>query len=394
MLKCRITYFFTLSAAIVFYLFYTGYLSFFTLAAVISLPIVSWILTLLTVRRTHVRFEVNPPCAGKGENLILHILFQNRSIFPIARAKLKFSCNNSLCGETRYETFFMPVNSGAEQAAEYAMKSQYCGKITVELTRIKYYDFLGIFTLNQNPTVNAEVFVLPKTQFLDAGIDATVNYSAESNTYSSVKPGDDPSEIFDIRPFRSGDRLRSIHWKLSSKLDELMVKEFSLPMDSSVLLLAELMAPDMTALDTVVETLASLSHFLLENQINHCVEWYDAEHGQFSKAEIRSDKNLAALLNAVLSAHQYKKEPYALASRNQLSEFLQEYPHLIYITGLITEALITLCDQSDGEKTTVLYCAEMDGGQQKLADSLDTMNVQVIKIQPGRIQECLSGLML
>lgn len=38
-------------------------------------------------------------------------------------------------------------------------------------------------------------------------------------------PGDDPGETYDIREYRSGDSIRQIHWKLSGKLDDIMIRE-------------------------------------------------------------------------------------------------------------------------------------------------------------------------
>ena len=61
----------------------------------------------------------------------------------------------------------------------------------------------------------------------------------EDPEYSKVKPGDDPSEIFDFHSYREGDPIARIHWKLSSKHDELMVKEFSLPLPGKVLCLPD-----------------------------------------------------------------------------------------------------------------------------------------------------------
>ena len=204
-----------------------------------------------------------------------------------------------------------------------------------------------------------------------------------------------PLKFFDIRPFRSGDRLRKIHWKLSSKLDELMVKEFSLPTDSSVLLLIELMAPDVAALDAVVETLASFSQFLLENEINHHVEWYHAEHQLFQENTIETDEDLAVLLNTVLSSKRYQDKPWALACHNELSNAAREYPHVIYITGQLSDTLIAFCDQRSGSaKTTVLYCGQMDESQQKLTSTLNSLDIKVVKISSDRIQESLSGLMI
>ena len=54
--------------------------------------------------------------------------------------------------------------------------------------------------------------------------------SADSDRFSTYKKGDDPSEIFDIREYADGDKIQRIHWKLSSKTGDLMVKEGSLPL--------------------------------------------------------------------------------------------------------------------------------------------------------------------
>ncbi len=393
MLRYRIFYILTLAAIFLFYLFFAGYLAFFLLAAAILLPLASWVVTLLAIRKTTFRVQVKNAYANKAEEIRLMIRAENRSLFPIARAELKICCENSLCGEKRYETFSLPVSSGPEQTVEFQMKSQFCGKVSVRLTQIKYFDSLGIFTAKHILQLYTEVFVAPTVHFLDARIDTAANPGVESSTYSKVKPGDDPSEIFDVRPFRDGDRLRSIHWKLSSKLDELMVKEFSLPTDSSVLLLTELMAADMAALDTVVETLASLSRFLLENETNHSVEWYEAEHSQFHQNRIETDEDTALLLNTLLSAERYSEECYALRCHNVLNENTREFPHIIYITGRLTDELTAFCDsRRSGERTTVLFCGKMDESQKKLADAVRALQIEVTEISPGTIQQSLSGL--
>lgn len=395
MLKYRIFYILTLAATILFYLFFTGYLSFFLLAVTVLLPLVSWFFTLLAVRKMNLRMEIKTPYVNKDKEIFLNIVLKNSSFFSIARAELKFQCENALCGENRSETFFLPVSSGPEQTVEVQLKSRYCGKVTAGLTRIKYYDYLGIFSASQRLNLHADAFVAPQIYFLDLMIDTAENPGTESSSYSKVKPGDDPSEIFDIRPFRSGDRLRSIHWKLSSKLDELMVKEFSLPTDSSVLLLVDLMAKDMASLNTVVETLASLSRFLLENEINHNVEWYAAEYNLFHQNIVQNEEDLALLFNVLLSARQYGGETCALACHNTLNDTVQEFPHAIYITGQLTDALTTFCNnRQNGEKTTVLYCGEMDEGQRTLAATANALRIEVTEILPDKVQESLSGLMV
>lgn len=53
------------------------------------------------------------------------------------------------------------------------------------------------------------------------------------------RKGNDLSEIFDIREYVPGDDIRSIHWKLSSKTDTLILKEASDPSHYNVVILPD-----------------------------------------------------------------------------------------------------------------------------------------------------------
>ena len=52
---------------------------------------------------------------------------------------------------------------------------------------------------------------------------------------ASNRRGEDRSEVYQLREYRPGDDIRQIHWKLSSKLDELILKEASQPESRSLL---------------------------------------------------------------------------------------------------------------------------------------------------------------
>ena len=51
----------------------------------------------------------------------------------------------------------------------------------------------------------------------------------ESIEYSAYRSGSDMSEVFGIREYREGDSIRNIHWKLTGKCDDIMIKLPSLP---------------------------------------------------------------------------------------------------------------------------------------------------------------------
>ena len=62
--------------------------------------------------------------------------------------------------------------------------------------------------------------------------------SASGETLA-VARGEDEALLCVDREYRDGDDIRNVHWRLSSKLDSLMVKEFSKPLDERCSVLIE-----------------------------------------------------------------------------------------------------------------------------------------------------------
>ena len=92
----------------------------------------------------------------------------------------------------------------------------------------------------------------------------------EGDKYSPHKPGDDPTELFGLRPYREGDRLSRIHWKLSQKTGQTLVKELGLPVSERVLFLLDLTGPG-EEISLQLDAFATLSGFLTDQGAAHGV---------------------------------------------------------------------------------------------------------------------------
>ena len=120
----------------------------------------------------------------------------------------------------------------------------------------------------------------------------------ESDDYSMTSPGDDPSELFDIRDYREGDSLRSIHWKLSGKYDRTVVKEMSQPVSNALLLLLDnCPTADFSAdaADRACEALVSVSQTLADQSITHQIAWFNRDTAQMEIVSITSLDDLRRL---------------------------------------------------------------------------------------------------
>ena len=98
-----------------------------------------------------------------------------------------------------------------------------------------------------------------------------------------------------------------------------MVKEFSLPVCSSALVTIDLFG-DIYALDLVLDKLVALCQFLLENGLEHDVEWYDPDAVQLRQIHLSGMDDLYVVLNQLL-AHPapkdvYKRQAFGTAQRH------------------------------------------------------------------------------
>lgn len=101
----------------------------------------------------------------------------------------------------------------------------------VELESVRICDMFGIFYINRSVRSRASVKIMPELRLMPLEITRAVReFRTDSDEYSGEKKGDDPSELFQVREYRVQDSVRDIHWKLSAKEEELMVKEHGLPL--------------------------------------------------------------------------------------------------------------------------------------------------------------------
>lgn len=177
-----------------------------------------------------------------------------------------------------------------------------CGNYEFELVRIKLYDFSRLFYVTKRVKKYANVEVMPQIDEIPVRItDRVRNFFGDSDIYDDLRPGYDPSELFDVREFQNGDRLQSVHWKLSARTDELMVKENSLPKACAVAIVADLRGIKKgRQADAFMKLLVSLSFSLMDQKCSHYVAWYDTAINDIVRARVDDEEGFYIFLNSFL----------------------------------------------------------------------------------------------
>lgn len=176
--------------------------------------------------------------------------------------------------------------------------------------------------------------IMPEKQNRDFSFLTREGFDMESFRYSGNRPGDDPGETYDIREYQPGDSIRQIHWKLSGKLDDIMIREKSFPVDDTVLILAEAFQTerDSKRAETVAEVLSAVLRDFMEKKIPCQVGIYDRSTGKFQAEKVRKEEDHEHVLYGFLRYGSDEKTPVTV------QEYLknpgaQNFANYIYITG-------------------------------------------------------------
>ena len=172
--------------------------------------------------------------AHRGGKCVVRLKITNKSLLPLTACKICFRVTDINKSGRKRKKFIKqetavicPPRKTIEKQIEFVCSR--CELLEARMTGIYVYDFFRFFCLRRKLKQNLTITVLPK--YPDKYVVdrmSTVVGEDEENMYSTVKAGDDPTEIFAIREYASGDKIRNIHWKLTSKKSELMVKDYSL----------------------------------------------------------------------------------------------------------------------------------------------------------------------
>jgi len=302
--------------------------------------------------------------AKKGEVIPVSVQVDNPTIFPATYIKIYLTYKNSYSDQIYKKNFMVSVDAKTKASIICNLYSEYAGNLEVTLNGIRIYDYLRFFSMKKRKKAELTVAILPTYYELQQNQFSNLhNNIVESDYYSPVKSGDDPSEVFAIREYREGDRQQRIHWKLSRKQDQLMIKEFSDPLNCSILLFVDLCVPEnmnrMLFMDSMLECVLSLSYsFLLAGQM-HYFTWYEERHGVCRRIRVSQEKDLFEAVDGLLHVLPYSSLTDALTAY-QAQYPKEQYSNLIFVTGEQPRKRTETLSLLKAMNRQVIYLGEID----------------------------------
>ncbi|TAH74819.1 MAG: DUF58 domain-containing protein [Anaerolineaceae bacterium] len=351
--------------------------------------------------------------ANTGDTIPVSIQLHNPTIFPISNVSITLSYYNTFSNHNKSykQEIYLTVDRRSSTSVTCNLMSEHTGNLKILISKVRIFDYLKLFSLRIRKHEEIKLAILPR--YYELTEDYMANSSkmqVESDNYSTVKGGDDPSEVFAIREYREGDRLARIHWKLSLKQDQLMIKDFSEPMNCSVVVFADLAIPRddevLEAVDSILECALSMSYsFMLRGQI-HYFTWYDKHIGSCRRVRIVNENDIFEAVDGLLNCGPYSEDVDMAAA------YFAEYPNdqytdLFYVTKLVTHEQLDSLILIKAIDRQILY---INGAYDEVYKGVDTtwdipIDVELVKkitdtgmellsINSSKIKADLEGLEL
>lgn len=239
-----------------------------------------------------------------------------------------------------------------------------CGMHSFIVEDFKIYDALKLFSFNQRFYFKKNVMVYPQPVEMNVLRKKSSSIENDGVIYDKYRKGNDKTEIFDLRDYEKGDDRRSIHWKLSSKLNKTVVREFSRPNNYKTMILCDLALKfnkneiGYEAVSNNIAIATSISMDMTKKGIEHSVCLLGENVSQV--VEISGMGDEVRLKNGILSVPLSKKEfNTVLFFINMIGNF--NVSRLIYVTNnydresikiLAKYTDVTIIITSDDDKNT------------------------------------------
>ena len=356
MIKSRIIWVLCLISALILFFFADELYALIFLITVVLMPVLMILLNLITAHQVAVTLTT-PALGEKKQSLSCTLTAQNKGYIPVSPVRCQLEFSNLLTGEVMVQEILFPLGAQVKRDIAVVFESDYCGIAKAQLRMLKVYDTFGITAVDITGGEQCEIAVLPAMFATHLTVSSHLAKDVEADEYSPERAGADPSETFAIREYQPGDNLRRIHWKLSSKFDELLVKEPGLPVRHSFMLLLETSfkgakGPPAIVCDALIEITLSLAQAMVNEEIVYDIGWQDYDSGNFFRATIKSAEELTGVVNRLLHIR-YQEDDH-----DAFSYFADEYSehhfeHLIYVAPFLSDQLELVAEES---QTTGIIC--------------------------------------
>lgn len=279
------------------------------LLLLIILPVIS--VTLTRHAFTRIDFSLSSPVTtiSMPEKPTVVLTAKNPSFFPFLNCVLSFRFQNMFFPSSPENAIALPLEARKTQTLRFPFTVSQPGMLLFALESVQLTDFLHFYTFHKSLHAALQIPVLPKET--PVAFEPVLTHTESEDSEFFDPAGALSTDIREVREYLPGDRMQDMHWKLSARTDDLLVKQFERSLDDSLLFLPELYDKEIS--DTL-HTLYAVSMKLIRRKEVFRIALFHTDVMEFTQAVIHDPEELLQAFLVLYYQKPYDTPDLALAT--------------------------------------------------------------------------------
>ena len=276
MLIQRILYILALTSVLIFYILYPLWFSWYLLLVIVLLIPLDLALSLPGMITRKLIF-MTPKMLEVGSDASIIVTTYQKNSHPARCVKIKVKSVRHIVPKFfKSDVSVYEVNKTQKHICGATNESRYeihidtslSGVTTYSIKRMWVVSLMGLFALPIPVHYKKSILILPPP------LKPKNTIELPRGLMFQPKPGGGYAEDHDLREYRFGDPVKSIHWKVSAKFDSVIIREPLVPPPHSRLIIINEWQTA-SEQDVIIGRLRWISDFLLEWEMAFFVKFSD-----------------------------------------------------------------------------------------------------------------------
>ncbi|PID13877.1 hypothetical protein CSV63_15755 [Sporosarcina sp. P34] len=322
----------TLLISVVWLLFTLAFFIFTTthfalLFAVGSLIVWLWLVLSVYLVKGKIQCEIiTANEIYKNEQMSYQLRVQNTSRIPVTHLQIHLVTEHLFTGRQESHQHDLSIRAKSTEEFSFVLPRNYMGQVNIRITQLTIKDSFTFFRSMQKMDTQSALLIMPNPYLLKLQrIEQNQHVLQTSGMIPMKKINGE--ELVELSVYKPGDSVKQIHWKLSSKVDDVLVKQYETLTGNAVMMTIDFTSftNRLALYDEFIETFSALLYSYVAG--DHEVQLL-VDHSTGEQLKINNERDAANAIKEVLT----RSAAQVSMSDEQWKRLKQTYPNCIVLT--------------------------------------------------------------